>query len=159
MEEEEDDDNDELFFLLSYDFYVLNTRYLSWGRYRSSAFPYHVFQLDLQCNSDLNWLSEISFQRKYRVSRDGFRMILNLFKNHPVFKKGTRGPPQAPVEYEWMVILNYIGIEGSAASNAKGRDIFHFGEGTVELFRNRVVKAICSLQDNFFKWPDEAERF
>jgi hypothetical protein len=139
-------------------FASLQTRYLERGQYRSSPLPRQILHIDLNIADERNWLSDNEFLRKYRVTREGFTAILNRIKDHPVFQRGRRGPEQAPVEFQLMVFLNYIGTEGSGSSNATGRFVFHVSQGTAELFRKRVVKAICSLRGEFITWPDEAER-
>lgn len=57
-----------------------------------------------------------------------------------------------------MVFLYYVGREGSGASNTNGRFIFRIGEGTVQLYRERVCRAICSLRDEVLCWPNAEER-
>lgn len=111
------------------------------------------------------WLNDTEFLQKYRVSRCAFDYILDLIKDDPIFVKPVRpnnkktgGQKQAPVAYQLMVFLHYIGTEGSGASNPSQRNVFGIGRGTTQLYRDRVAEAICKLSDRFLKWPDAEER-
>ncbi len=159
IDDDDDDDEDDYDMWLHF-FYlaILNSRYLSRTSYRSSPLPIQIYQVDLDDAIHLPWLSPREFLRKYRVTRDGFLAILNRIRNHDVFKRGRRGPAQATVACQLMVFLHYIGSEGSAASNAELRSVFHIGEGTAEVYRKRVVVAICALRIDLIKWPDVEER-
>ena len=57
-----------------------------------------------------------------------------------------------------MVLLRYLGTEGSGASNSNQRNGFRMGHGTAETYRKRVVTAIQALKDEFVTWPKEEER-
>lgn len=96
----EDDDNDDIVWHFMYHSAVLQSRYLARRRYRSSTLPSQICHADLDNRQPLPWLTDAEFLRKYRVSRNGFQIILDRIKDHPVFKKGRRGPEQAPVKYE-----------------------------------------------------------
>jgi hypothetical protein len=103
------------------------------------------------------WLNDDEFLQKYRVSRDGFQHLLNLIKDHPVFHTGKR-KKQAPVAFQLMVWLKYVGTEGSGASNSNQRNTFGIGYGTAARYRERVTKAFCSLSQEYIYWPDPEER-
>jgi DDE superfamily endonuclease len=103
------------------------------------------------------WLNESEFIQKYRMSRSSFDYLLNLIKDHPVFHTGKK-KKQAPVEFQLMTWLRYVGTEGSGASNANQRHSFGIGYGTADLYRDRVTTAIRSLSKEWIHWPDEEER-
>lgn len=137
---------------------LLSTRYLSRSPHRVSSIAFDVFLADLEDDGDSSWLTNVEFTKKYRVSREFFWTLVEKVKNHYVFRKGARGPDQAPVELQVMVFLYYVGCEGSSASNSNGRFVFRIGEGTVQLYRERVCTAICSLGEEVLNWPDAQER-
>jgi hypothetical protein len=57
-----------------------------------------------------------------------------------------------------MVLLKYLGTEGTGASNLDLRNIFRIGRGTSGLYKNRSMLALRSLRDQAITWPDEEER-
>jgi hypothetical protein len=57
-----------------------------------------------------------------------------------------------------MVFLKYIGTEGGGASNADLRNTFRIGRGTIDVYKKRVVKALRSLRDSYYKWPTSEEQ-
>ena len=62
------------------------------------------------------FLTDDEFLQKYRMSRESFKELVGLIKDHEIFKRGRRGPKQAPPEYQLMVFLKYIGTEGCGSS-------------------------------------------
>ena len=93
------------------------------------------------------------------MSQTSFNAIYDLIKDHSVFaEKTNNGRGQASVKYQLMVLLKYLGTEGSGGSNLNLRSVFGIGEGTAELYRDRVVEALLSLQEATITWPDAAER-
>jgi len=103
------------------------------------------------------WLSDIEFLEKYRMTRDSFKALVELIKDHPVFKS-KRGRKQAPVSYQLMVLLRYLATEGTGASNPSMRNLFGIGRGTAEVWKRRALTAIRSLRHRAVTWPDEGER-
>jgi DDE superfamily endonuclease len=103
------------------------------------------------------WLNEEEFIQKYRVSRRSFGVILNKIKDNPIFHTGKK-KKQAPVEYQLMTWLKYVGTEGAGASNANQRNTFALGYGTAGVYRDRVTKAIRDISSEYIKWPNEEER-
>jgi hypothetical protein len=78
-------------------------------------------------------------------------------RDHPVFHTGKK-KKQAPVEFQLMTFLKYIGNEGSGASKANQGHTFGIGYGTATAYRERVTKAIHSLSKEYIQWPDQEER-
>lgn len=113
---------------------------------------------DEEEEAPLPFLTDNEFLHKYRMSRDSFNELVGLIKDHEVFKRGRRGPKQMPPEYQLMVFLKYIGTEGAGSSNPDLRNTFRVGRGTIDVYKKRVVKAIRSLRDRYYKWPTTDER-
>jgi hypothetical protein len=63
------------------------------------------------------WMTEEEFKQKYRVSRDALDHIYEKIKDHKVFKN-KRGPKQMDPKYQLMLLLNYLGTEGSGANKS-----------------------------------------
>lgn len=57
-----------------------------------------------------------------------------------------------------MVLLKYLGTEGTGGSNNDLRSHFGIGRGTAEVYKERAVKAIRSLKKETVFWPSEEER-
>jgi hypothetical protein len=129
------------------------------GQYRKHRSGRFEDDLDEGTGEEPPWLSEDEFQQKYRCSRQSFHAIIDLIKDHPVFKdQGKGGRPQAPPAHQLMVLLKYLGTEGSGSSNSDLRNMFGIGKGTAEVYKERAVKAICSLKSETVFWPEEEER-
>jgi DDE superfamily endonuclease len=131
-----------------------------------------VFEADLQEEESVSseesgvteaasmpWLTDEEFLQKYRMSRESFSRLLALIEDHPIFQpKSKKGRRQAPVAYQLMVFLKFLGTEGTGGSNTNQRHTFRIGYGTSGVYRKRVMRAILSLRDDFVSWPDEKER-
>jgi hypothetical protein len=132
---------------------ISSRRYISRKPYRKSNRKEATFNEDLETN----WLTDTEFKQKYRMSRENFQNVTQKIKNHPVFKI-TKGRNQMSVEHQLMVFLKYVGTEGDGASHNGQRNTFCVGYGTGAKYRKRVTKAIRSLRDEYYTWPDEEER-
>ena len=143
-------------------FEVESHRYLSRKKYRGMAFD--AFGIDANSRVPRNvasqpHLNSAEFRIKYRMTRENFKKLLQLIKNHPVFRTENapgRGRTQAPVERQLMCLLAFLGRSGGSGSTT--RSMFSTGYGTHYLFNDRVVEAICSLRKSVVCWPDEEER-
>jgi hypothetical protein len=102
------------------------------------------------------WLNDTEFLQKYRMSRPSFTRVLAMISNHPVFVSKTK--PQLPVAYQLMTWLRFAGTEGSGSSNSNQRHTFQIGYGTADVYRKRVTAALHTLSEEFYFWPDAAER-
>ena len=144
---------------------IRSRRYLFRNK-RNRGIPFDVFALDAPMESRRNQIShriphlqESEFLRKYRMTRVQFDSLLGLIVDHPVFNQGikssTPGRSQVP-KNQLMVLLNFLGQESCTAALTRST---HFtGYGTMYLFCDRVVEAICSLRDKVVFWPDASER-
>jgi hypothetical protein len=135
-------------------------------RYQGSRGPYRKrrsghFEDDLDeatGEEEPPWLNADEFLQKFCCSCQSFHAIVDLIKDHPVFKEaGRRGRPQAPPAHQLMVLLKYLGTEGSGASNSDLRNMFGIGKGSAEVYKERTVKAIQSLKEQTVFWPNEEE--
>ena len=104
------------------------------------------------------WLSDDEFLQKYRMSRKNFKAVLEMIKDHDVFRNQRNRRQQAPPAHQLLVFLKYVGTEGAGASNGNQRSTFAIGYGTATLYRERVTKALRSLSDEYIQWPDAEER-
>ena len=135
---------------------LLSQRYTGRGNYRKRNTC--RFQQDLETGESA-WLTDDEFLNKYRMTRESFNAIVDLIKDHRVFKKESQqGRQQPPVAHQLMVLLRYLGSEGGGGCNPDLRNMFSIGRGTVELYKRRVVTALMSLREQVVFWPDEAER-
>lgn len=155
-----EDTTDQAYFILYLDAY--QNRYINRPVQYRTQLSAQSFQLDLQASDDeldiRAFLTPTEFLQKYRMSRTAFSKLVSLIENHPVFDARNKGPKQASPTYQLMVFLKYIGTQGSGNSNPDLRSLFRTGQGTNEVFKNRVVKAIRSLRPTYYTWPDEEER-
>jgi hypothetical protein len=92
------------------------------------------------------------------MSKRSFNGLVKLIEGHPVFKRGKRGASQAPPAHQLMVLLKYLGTQGTGASNPDLRNLFRFGRGSSDLYKTRACEAILSLSARYYSWPDEDEK-
>ena len=57
-----------------------------------------------------------------------------------------------------MVLLTFLGTEGSDGSNLDLRKLFKIGRGSAENYKQRAAIAISSLKGRYYNWPDQEER-
>jgi hypothetical protein len=55
-------------------------------------------------------------------------------------------------------MLKYLGTEGNNANNRALGNHFGIGEGTAEIYRERAMEAVISLESQAMFWPDIDER-
>jgi len=96
------------------------------------------------------------FAQQMRMSPTAFRHILNLIEINPIFMNNGHCP-QRDVRFQLAVTLYRFGRHGNGVSLA---DITHMGisEGSVELYTNRVIVALLSLEREWVRWPNEEEK-
>jgi hypothetical protein len=63
-------------------------------------------------------LNDAEFLQKYRMSRRSFDFLLNMIKDHPVFHT-AKVRKQAPVAFQLMTWLKYVGTEGNGGIKCK----------------------------------------
>jgi hypothetical protein len=107
-----------------------------------------VFKRDLEVRPDSrHWLNDDSFLEKYRVTRDQLDLITDLIKNSPEFTAPVRGRLQIPVKYQLMIFPHFFGHEST--TDRTQREIFLVSRGLITSSRNRVIKALISLRDEY----------
>ena len=135
--------------------HIRKSRYVAKRTTRKSAFD--IFDDDLRENEDgTHWMNESDFKHKYRMTREALDEITKKIQDSDQFKKGKRGPRQREVKHQLMVLLDFLGQESQ--SNRTQRSTFKIGSGSAEKCRDRVVKALVSMRDQYIKWPDTEER-
>jgi len=158
---DDDSDEDEFdVFAISALKKIKKRRYLFRNKVRKSyqsVFDIDLNEIDNEAQS-LPWLSDDEFLQKYRMSRESFEYLVELIQDDPVFKKPCRGPQQAPVKHQLMVLLKFLGTEGGGSSKHDMRSMFLLGCGTIAEYCDRSVQAIRNLKDKVVKWPDSEER-
>jgi hypothetical protein len=140
---------------------ILSRRYLLPRKPYRKGYSKMIFERDLREEDDANgtppWLTEDEFLHKYRMHRSSFYRLLSLIEKHPAFVSNGR-KKQAPVKYQLLLFLFYIGKSGSGANFETCRQMFGVSKGTCNNYRKRVAAAIRSLRDEFITWPDRKER-
>ena len=114
-----------------------------------------------EATAALPWLTAEEFLQKYRMSRDAFNWVLGQIEDNEEFTtvgNEKKGRPQAPVVHQLMVFLKYVGTEGAGSNSRNQRQMFGIGQGTADLFRDRVMRAILKLRPTYYNWPDKEER-
>jgi hypothetical protein len=140
---------------------ILSRRYLFPRKPYRKGYSKMIFERDLREDDDADgtppWLTDDEFLHKYRMHRSSFYRLLALIEKHPAFvSKGRK--KQAPVKYQLLLFLFYIGKSGSGANFETCRQMFGVSKGTCNNYRKRVAAAIRSLRDEFITWPDKKER-
>ena len=79
------------------------------------------------------------------MSRDSFRVIVEILKNHSNFKNKTK--KQRPVEHQLLVFLYRVGKKGSSGSSKNVSQHFGIGYGTVNLYVKRITEALIEMKD------------
>lgn len=158
--EEDDDYEDEMDELVGNALDLAeSTRYHAGrGKYRKSDNA--AFKRDLQSLENdpevLPWLNNDEFRQKYRVSRESFVELVDLIKDDPIFAK-KHGRKQVPASYQLLVLLKFLGTEGTGSSSPDLRNVFGIGRGTTQKYRDRALKAIRRLKSKVVTWPDDDE--
>ncbi|KAL7458591.1 hypothetical protein ACHAWC_010180 [Mediolabrus comicus] len=134
------------------------SRYLFRGRYRKSDEQQFIRDLNPGNNGERPWLTDEEFKQEYRMSRDALNHIAEKIKDDKAFKN-KRGPKQMNPKHQLMVLLQYLGTEGSGASSPRQRAYLKIGKGSANNYRRRVRDAIIRTfgEENYY-WPDENER-
>jgi len=95
------------------------------------------------------------------MTREAFNWVLAQIEDYEEFTTVgniKKGRPQAPVVHQLMVFLKYIGTEGAGSNSRNQRHMFGIGQGTSDVYRDRVMNAILKLRPTCCTWPDKEER-
>jgi hypothetical protein len=115
------------------------------------------FEDDLETDNEA-FLNDEEFLGKYGMSHESFELLVSKIKDHPIFKQKAIGRKQLPVSHQLMYLLKYLGTGGDGAFNLNLRCVFKKGRGSAKLYKDRCVKAIRSLHDEYYYWPNAQER-
>jgi DDE superfamily endonuclease len=144
--------------------YAERNRYLLPRGRRHKPVPTSKFSIDLNPmpvhRNDLQpWLNDIEFLNAYRMTRRAFHILVEKIRDHPVFSRKKRGPPQVSVEHQLMTLLHYLSSPGSSASGNRTRNFFHIAYGSKDVYVYRCVRALrACLRSDHYTWPDANER-
>ena len=102
------------------------------------------------------------FQTKFlfHYCRDhpSFWRLHHLVKEHPIFMSPQHSwQVQAPSEFQLLVLLKYVGLQGIDASNTSLASHFQISIGTTEKYRKWAAQAVLSLEADLYHWPDHLE--
>jgi hypothetical protein len=89
-----------------------------------------------------DWINETEFGEMCSMDRSNFWKLHRLICDHPIFKRGLQGPPQAKSEHQLLVLLAYLHTEGTGMCNESAHNVFYTSSGATELMRERVVTAV-----------------
>lgn len=108
--------------------------------------------------NDMLWIwPDDAFNQEVRMGKLAFIRLVNLLKEHEVFKSNSRNK-QKPVWIQLLVVLRRLGGNGNGNSVGRSSRLAGIGAGTVQLFTNRVFTAILSLEKQVVTWPNAEER-
>ncbi|POM76612.1 Hypothetical protein PHPALM_6127 [Phytophthora palmivora] len=105
----------------------------------------------------LNQLDEKRFTQDFRVTRHQFIELVVLIQDHIVFFNEFN-VSQTTVWCQLMATLYRFGCDGNGASIWKQARHFRCAEGTIELFTDRCITALITLEADVVSWPDVNER-
>jgi hypothetical protein len=129
---------------------VLNSRYLET---RDKHIPK---SMDFVENYFLEQ-SDSQFRVITRVNKETFFYLVELLKNSPIFQNNSKCP-QAPLHWQLACALDRLGNNGQGVSHARSKFLWGLGQGTVHLYTQRVIEALCAMKDEWIRWPDATER-
>ncbi|KAH7916941.1 hypothetical protein BV22DRAFT_1124096 [Leucogyrophana mollusca] len=99
------------------------------------------------------------FRSYVRVSPSCFDAILAAIEDDPIFHNNSQNQ-QDPIDRQLAVTLHRLGHYGNAASTLKVALWAGVGYGTVRLYTNRVMVAVCRerFRRSALRWPDDATK-
>lgn len=117
-----------------------------------------TFQKILYGESNVDAVSRTVFVR-LQIRPIFFFHLHKHVRDHPIFFLPSNGNRiHAPSELQLFVLLKYLGVMGTSASNRADSSHFIIRASTAELYRKRVLLAVTSLEEEGYQWPDEQER-
>lgn len=106
--------------------------------------------------SDNETLCDVEFLRHFRMSRSDVIQVNDMIKDDPVLRSIQGKRPQMKSMYQLLILLRYLGCEGSGASSSEASVFFGVGKGTIDNCINRIMRAVLRLKQ--VAWPDVEER-
>jgi len=107
------------------------------------------------------WLTPEEFLQKHCMTRVAFNWVLSQIEDNKEFTTAgniRKGRPQAPAVHQLMVFLKHIGTEGAGSNSRNQRQMLGIGQGTADVCRDRVMRAILKLRPTYCTWPNKDER-
>ena len=92
------------------------------------------------------------------MDRGSFWELVEYVRSADAFKKHRKGPRDAPVAHQLLVLLKCYGTEGNQASSMSLGNFFGVGTGTVNSHRDNALRGLLTLEGKTYMWPDEKER-
>ena len=124
------------------------SRYVFTQTYRKSTL--FILEMDLEVISDQpGWLKDNEFLSKYCVTHDQLNLITNLISGAEVFRPKFCGATQMAVKHQLVIYLHFVGHE--AMADRIQRQVFLISRGSIVAARNRVIKALLSIRDEYHK--------
>ena len=111
--------------------------------------------------SMLEWLSTTGCDAMLypfiKMRRSTFEFILSRIASMSMFRNRSKCP-QTAVRFQLFVTLARLTSNGTAGS--LDRESFHWGcgDGSVVLWTDRVLDALCRLEADYVQWPTAGER-
>ena len=93
------------------------------------------------------------FKKNARMTRQAFFGVVEMIKDHPVFHNKSKMQQADPAD-QLMIALGRLGFHGNGASLWAVGSRFGVGDGTVELYTSRVIRALLSLESDVVSWPN-----
>jgi DDE superfamily endonuclease len=134
---------------------ISSSRYLlQRGSYRKRSSKFSVY-LD---PDHVDGLNDREFLFHFRMSRDCFWQLVAELKDLPIFRNDGDGCVPRPAEQQLLVLLKYFGSDGNAASSFNVGAFFGISRGSVESCRLCALRALLTLEDRTYYWPNSEER-
>jgi hypothetical protein len=105
------------------------------------------------------WISDMRYVLYCKMSRRSFDYIFSLVRDHSVFQSSvlSRKCQRSP-RLQLFVGISRLCQCGTAAKELRVADVFHIGNGTVQLYTQRALEALGSLASRFIMWPNASRR-
>ena len=92
------------------------------------------------------------------MCRSSFHGIVELIKDSKYFKYNLDRKKKASIEYQLLVFLRKMGLEGIEGNHDKIATFMGCGQGSMKTYAKQVRKAILKLKEKVIVWPDEEEK-
>ncbi|KNZ57387.1 hypothetical protein VP01_2172g3 [Puccinia sorghi] len=94
---------------------------------------------------------------KAPMSKENFIQLANCIRGDPIFlPKGNK--PQAPVEWQLLVMLSNLGLLGMAGGSAFLSNVFGISVGSVFNYTYHCLQALILRKKEFVSWPTSEQR-
>lgn len=161
LNDDTDDDDDSVNDLIDHyyqnmEHVVSSSRYLF--RNEKNRNRKNFFDWDDCLSENSKRFNDEEFMQHFRMSRKGFRTVLEAIRNDEAFKSHPGKMRKAPVSHHLLVFLYRIGKEGSGANDGSIATFFGIGKGSVKNYVRRVTQALVNLRHEVIRWPEDKEK-